>query len=521
MGSQYLFRSNDRGANWKKISPDLTTNDKKKQQQEESGGLSADNTSAENHCTIFSIAESPLDENLVWAGTDDGNLQYTINGGSSWTNVAKNYAAAGIPAQTWVSSIEPSRFDKNIVYATFDNHMYGDHKTYLGRSTDMGKTWKLITSTEFTGFAHKIKEDLVNKDLLFLGTEMGLFATVDGGANWFRMKNHIPEYALVRDILIHPATNDLILATHGRGVIIVDDITPMRILTKDIVDKDVYLIPNTPIELTAGKFGDGGFPSTGGWVAPNPFSIPPIQYYLKDRITNADVKVEIYDKDNNLVQSIPGSKRKGINKVSWNLRMKPPKVASGGSKIDFGGFVAPMVLPGDYIVKLKVGDKEYTQTIKVIHDEKNKELSVTDRQQQYKIATQLYKMHEDLAATVDDINEKQKLMKDNLDKVKDSATKKLMVEFNDKLEEQRSQLLATKQKTPFADEQRLREKITDVYSAVASQEAPPSNLQIQRAETLQKEVVKKKQDVQAVNNKYFKQVFDELVKEGLAKPKVF
>jgi len=344
---------------------------------------------------------------------------------------------------------------------------------------------------------------------------------VDGGANWFRMKNRIPEYALVRDIQIHPATNDLILGTHGRGVIIVDDITPMRILTKDIVDKDVYLIPNKPIELTAGKFGDGGFPSTGGWVAPNPFSIPPIQYYLKDRVTNADVKVEIYDKDNNLVQSIPGSKRKGINKVSWNLRMKPPKVASGGTKIDFGGFVAPMVLPGDYLVKLKVGDKEYTQTIKVIHDEKNKELSITDRQQQYKIATQLYKMHEDLAATVDDINEKQKLIKDNLDKVKDSATKKLMIEFNDKLEEQRSQLLATKQKSAFADEQRLREKITDVYSAVASQEAPPSNLQIQRAEILQKEVVKRKQDVQAVNNKYFKQVFDELEKEGLVKPKVF
>ena len=130
-------------------------------------------------------------------------------------------------------------------------------------------------------------------------------------------------------------------------------------------------------------------------------------------------------------------------------------------------------------------------------------------------------MHEDLAATVDDINEKQKLVKDNLDKIKDSATKKLMIEFSDKLEEQRSQLLATKQKSAFADEKRLREKITDVYSAVASQEAPPSNLQIQRAETLQKEVAKKKQDVQTVNNKYFKPVFDELVKEGLAKPKVF
>jgi photosystem II stability/assembly factor-like uncharacterized protein len=521
IGSQYLFRSTDRGANWKKISPDLTTNDKKKQQQEESGGLSADNTSAENHCTIFSIAESPLDENIVWAGTDDGNLQYTINGGSSWTNVSKNYAAGGIPPQTWISSIEPSRFEKNTVYVTFDNHMYGDHKTYLGKSTDMGKTWKLVNSTEFTGFAHKIKEDLLNKDLLFLGTEMGLFATVDAGADWFRMKNRIPEYALVRDIQIHPATNDLILGTHGRGIIIVDDITPMRTLTKDIVDKEVFLIPNKPIELTDGKFGNAGFPSTGGWVAPNPLSIPSIQYYLKDRVSNADVKVEIYDKDNNLVQSIPGSKRKGINKVSWNLRMKPPKVASGGTKIDFGGFVAPMVLPGDYTIKLKVGEKEYTQPLKVIHDEKNKELSLNDRQLQYKVAIQLYKMHEDLAATVDDINEKQKLIKDNLNKVKDSSTKKLMIEFNDQLEAQRSQLLGTKQKSVFADEQKLREKITDVYSAVASQEAPPSNLQVQRAETLQKELIKKKQDVQAVNNKYFKTVFDELVKEGLATPKVF
>ena len=521
IGSQYLFRSIDRGANWKRISPDLTTNDKKKQQQEESGGLSADNTSAENHCTIFAIAESPLDENLIWVGTDDGNLQYTINGGINWTNVAKNYAAAGIPSQTWISSIEPSRFDKNTVYATFDNHMYGDHKTYLGKSTDLGKTWKLINSSEFTGFAHKIKEDLVNKDLLFLGTEMGLFATLDGGANWFRMKNRIPEYALVRDIQIHPQTNDLVLGTHGRGVIIVDDITPMRILTKDIVDKDVYLIPNKPIELMAGKFGDGGFPSTGGWVAPNPFSIPPIQYYLKDRVSSGDVKVEIYDKDNNLIQTIPGGKRKGINKVSWNLRMKPPKVASGGAKIDFGGFVAPMVLPGDYTVKLVVGDKEYTQPLKLLHDQDNKDLSETGRQQQFKVAMQLYKMHEDLAATVEDINEKQKLVKDNLTKVKDSATKKLMLEFNEKLEEQRSQLLSTKQKSVFADEQRLREKITDVYAAVAGQEAPPSNLQVQRAEGLQKELNNKKKDVQAVNNKYFKPVFDQLVKEGLAKPKVF
>jgi photosystem II stability/assembly factor-like uncharacterized protein len=521
IGSQYLFKSTDRGNNWEKISPDLTTNDKKKQKQEESGGLSADNTSAENHCTIFTIAESPLDENIIWIGTDDGNLQFTVNRGKTWTNVSKNYAAAGIPAQTWVSSVEPGRFDKNTVYATFDNHMYGDHKTYLGKSTDMGKTWQLITSSEFTGFAHKIKEDLVNKDLLFLGTEMGLFATVDGGVSWFRMKNRIPEYALVRDIQIHPVTHDLVLGTHGRGIIIVDDITPMRSLKKDIVEKEVHLIPNTPVELNAGRFGDGGFPSTGGWVAPNPLSIPPIQYYLKERVTTGDVKVEIYDKEGKLVQSMPGSKRKGINKVSWNLRMKPPKVAAGGTKIDFGGFIAPMVLPGDYTVKLKVGDKEYTQPLKLVHDEKNKEFTLADRQLQYKTAIQLYKMHEELAAVVDDINEKQKMVKDNFDKVKDPATKKLMEEFNAKLEEERSQLLATKQKSIFADEQKLREKITDVYSAVASQEAPPSNLQVQRADLLQKEVTTKKQDVKKVNDKYYKPIFDQLVKEGLIKPKAF
>jgi photosystem II stability/assembly factor-like uncharacterized protein len=521
VGSQFLYRSTDRGNNWTKISLDLTTNNKKKQQQEESGGLSADNTSAENHCTIFTIAESPLDENIIWVGTDDGNIQYTINGGKTWNNVSKNYAAAGIPAESWISSIEPSRFTKNTLYVTFDNHMFGDLKTYLGKSMDMGKTWQLINSTEFTGFAHKIKEDLVNKDLLFLGTEMGLFATTDGGINWFRMKNNIPDYVLVRDIQIHPTTNDLVLATHGRGIIIVDDITQMRSLKKDIVDKEVYLFPNDPIELNNGKFGNAGFPSTGGWVAPNPASIPPIQYYLKERVNTGDVKVEIYDEQGKLVQSIPGSKRKGINKVYWNLRMKPPKVASGGTKLDFGGFVAPMVLPGDYTVKLIVGDKEYTQPLKAVHDNKNKDFSLANRQLQYKTAMQLYKMHEDLAATVDDINDKQKMIKENLDKVKDSSIKRMMTEYNMKLEEQRSQLLATKQKSAFAEEKRLREKITDVYGAVAGQEAPPSNLQIQRAETLQKEVVQKKQDLQLLNNKYFKPVFDQLVKEGLVKPKAF
>src|SRR5262249_43138265 len=162
----------------------------------------------------------------------------------------------------------------------------------------------------------------------------------------------------VRDIQIHPRTNDLILATHGRGIIIVDNIAPMRYLNKEIASKEVFVFNNDTIKLTNGNFGDGGFPGTGGWIAPNPPSIPPVQYYLKDRVNTGKVVVEIYDKDGKLMQTIPGTNRKGINKVYWNLRMKPPKMASGGTKFDNGSFVAPMVLPGDYTVKLKVADKE-------------------------------------------------------------------------------------------------------------------------------------------------------------------
>jgi hypothetical protein len=452
--------------------------------------LSEDNTSAENHCTIFTLAESPLDEKMIWVGTDDGNIQLTTDGGKTWTNLSKNYISAGIPAQTWVSSIEPSRFDKNIVYATFDNHMYGDMKTYLGKSTDMGKTWKLLTSEEFTGFAHKIREDLVNKDLLFLGTEMGLFATVDGGNSWFRMKNHIPDYCMVRDIQIQPQTNDLVLATHGRGIIVVNDISPMRSLTQEIVNKEIYVFPNAPMTLTMGKYGGGGVSSPGGWDAGNPADIQPIQYYLKDRVNSGEVKIEIYDAAGKLVQSVPATKRKGINKVYWNLRYTPPKTAQGSKKMDYSGFIAPLVKPGNYTVKLKIGSKEYVSPLQLVHDTSNHMFSESDRELQHKTAMQLYQMHEQLYALVEKINEEQKQLKIDIDSAKNPKNKKVLTDYNTKLESLRGTLLATKTKSIFADEKRLREDISDVYISVSTQETRPSSLQLNRMEVL-KETLKK------------------------------
>ncbi len=499
--AQYLYKTTNQGRTWQKISPDLTTNDKKKQEQENSGGLSEDNTSAENHCTIFTIAESPLDENMIWVGTDDGNLQVVTDGGKSWTNMAKNYALAGIPAQTWVSSIEPSRFDKNTVYATFDNHMYGDMNTYLAKSSDGGKTWKRITSPEFTGFAHKIKEDIINKDLLFLGTEQGLFATLDGGETWFRMKNHIPEYAMVRDIQIQPQTNDLVIATHGRGIMVINDISPIRGLTKEMVDNPVYLYPLQPMTISMGKFGGGGSPVSGGWYGGNPESIQPIEYYLKDR-ANSDVKVEIYDAAGKLVQSVPGTKRKGINKVYWNMRYTPPKTATGGTKMDNGGFMAPMVLPGNYTLKLKIGDKEYSSPLTMVHDNTNKLFSEEDRKEQFKAAMSLYNMHEQLALLVDKINTEQKLLKSMIDSVKKAPAKKTLTDYNNKLEELRSTLLATKHKSIFADEKKLRENITDIYGSVCFQECRPTNLQLGRITALTDELKKSETTFEKINTDY-------------------
>ncbi len=484
VGAQYLYKSTDQGRNWKRISDDLTTNDKNKQKQEDSGGLSEDNTSAENHCTIFTIAESSLDENLIWAGTDDGNLQVTTDAGKTWTNVSANVAKCGVASQAWVSSIQPSVFDKQTVYVTFENHMYGDMHTYLAKSTDLGKTWKRINHKDFTGFAHKIKEDLVNPNLLFLGTEMGLFATLDGGENWFRMKNNIPEYLMTRDIQIHPKTHDLIIASHGRGIFILDDIRPIRNLTNEIWDQEVYIFPTPDITLNNGKFGWGGPDVSGGWYAGNPPSIPSFDYFFKQRLNSGKVSLEIYDDKGTLLQTMPGTIRRGINKITWNLRGTPPKVAAGSLKMDGAGFTAPMVLPGVYTFKLKVKDKEYVSKVNCIHDAENKNLNLEDRKLVYEKAMQIQKLYNAVNASIDTISNYQAILK--ADSVAYSK-KKHAIAFYDDLQKIKAELMGTKKTSIFADEKRLREKVSELYGNFCWMEAAPNATQLEAIEDLEKD----------------------------------
>lgn len=484
VGSQYLFKSTDQGRNWEAISPDLSTNDKNKQNQEDSGGLSADNTSAENHCTIYFIAESPLNEKVIWVGTDDGNVQLTTNGGQSWVNLTEGIHRTGIPKFAWVSSIEASHFDEQRVYASFDFHTYGDHRTYVAKSDDMGKSWTRIESPEFTGFANRIIEDPVNPDLLFLGTEMGLYASLDRGEHWFRMKNNIPDYALVKDLQIHKRTSSLIIGTHGRGIYILDDISPMRKMNQKIAEQDVILFDKEKITLSTGKYG--GMNIFANFVTPNPDDIPPFEYYLKNRFSGS-IKIEIQDMDGKFIQSLTPSNRKGINKVYWNQRMKPGRVAEGGTKLDFSAFAAPKVLPGKYIIRLQLDKDVYLDTFELVHQDLP-DYTIEDRQLQYDVCMKYYHMHEQLARVVEEISTQQKWIEDALPDIKKSGNKKAAQGLKDQLETLRSTLLATKQKSIFADEEKLRERISEAYSAIAWQELKPSNLVIARADQLQKEI---------------------------------
>jgi photosystem II stability/assembly factor-like uncharacterized protein len=506
VGSQFLHRSRNKGDTWDRISPDLSTNDPEKQKQDESGGLSVDNSSAENHCTIFAICESPADANIIWVGTDDGNIQVTDNSGASWNNVVKNIQ--GVPKNAWVSSIDASPFDRNTAFVTFDNHAMGDMNTYIYRTNDLGKTWQAIATTDIQGYAHKVKQDLINPNLLFAGTTWGLFLSIDGGVTWAQYNANIPN-AEVRDIAIHPETNDLIIATHGRGIMIIDDLTPMRNLTQELLNTDAALIP-TRQNYVSGGFLGGTFPDQAGtYVGPNATEDAVIMYYLKDRVVTGDVRIDIYDSSGKLMKSVPGTKRKGINRVTWDMRHKPPKVAKG-VRPDNSGFFAPFVSEGTYTVKLITGDKVIESVLDLkVHP--GMPHSKEDIAMQYETSMKLYKMEEDLAYLVENITkvqaETEKMIKD--DKISNSTGKTLI----DKLEELRVTLVATKEGRITGEEQ-LREKLGWLYVTITWYNGRPTDSQLDRIPGLASELEDAQKKAAEIFNNYLGKVNAELKSKG-------
>ncbi|MRX28556.1 hypothetical protein GJS41_10395 [Kangiella sp. HZ709] len=481
VGSQFVHVSDDMGDTWKKISPDLTTNDPAKQNQEDSGGLSADNSGAENHTTIFTIAESPLDRKILWVGTDDGNVQVSKNGGKTWSNVVKNIP--GLPANTWVAHIEASVHGKGTAYAVFDGHTNNDTSAYVYKTTDYGKTWSNIGSNDLYGFARNIQEDYVNSDLLFLGTEFGLYVTVDSGQSWSLFDNNMPRTA-VHYIELQKQTNDIVMGTHGRGVIIIDDISPLREVTAENLEKDVHFFATKPATIIE-ESGFGGGSKETQFVGPNPNRQAQLKYLLKKRHIFGKMKIELYDKSGDKIADLPAGKSKGINIVSWNGRMKPPKVAKGKT-FTFGAFTGPQVPAGTYKVVMTKGKKTYESEIELVND-KSSLLKSKERKSLQKTTMDLYDMSQDLAYQVYQIDEY--LAKANeLSKI-NGDVKAQAQPVIEKLNQLKDTLVITKGDNYVGSvEPQLREKISKLYGKVSGSFVAPSKAEINNLQLLKKEL---------------------------------
>jgi len=516
MGSQYLHKSDDMGDSWAVISPDLTTNDPTKQDQSNSGGLSVDNSGAENHTTIFTIAESPLDQNILWVGTDDGNIQVTQNGGKTWDNVTANLT--GIPANTWVYHIEASVHGKGIAYAVFDGHTSGDMKPYAMKTTDFGKTWKNIITDDIQGnaFVRNIQEDYVNEDLLFLGTEFGLYVTIDGGSNWSQFTNNMPPVA-VHFIDMQKRTNDVVMGTHGRGVIIIDDISPLRELNQEVLSTDVHFFKSEPFTMVEDSGFSGSFGAETQFVGRNKSTAGRIIYYLKKRHTFGKMSMEVQDMEGNKITSLSPGKSKGINVVNWSFNSSSPKTAEGKT-LDFAGFSPKRTPAGKYKVVLTKGKKTYEQIIETKYDASSL-TSLAERKEQEELTGILFNMVEDLAYMVYQVNEIQNQARAVIEshpKGKKSAQKLI-----DALESLRKDLVITTGDNYVASaEPELRERMGTLYSGVSGSYDGVSAARKENFKLISEDFEKEKARFKAIMAKEAKKFMSFVERNDIASPAI-
>jgi len=406
IGSQYVHVTTNEGQTWTVISPDLTTNDKSHQQS--SGGVSTDNLFTFDGCTLYSMAESPVKEGVLWTGSNDGLVQVTQDDGRHWDNVTANIP--GLPKWSTIRSIDASSFDAGTVYISVDGQFIGDFKPYIYKSTDFGKTWTSITSNfpqSNSSFVHQIKEDPGKKGSLWAGTDNGLYFSPDDGAHWIHIRNNLPPVPIY-GITIQPNFKDLVLATYGRGFYILDDITPFRDLTTEIQQSEAYLFPLRKAYRFRPKESIHAERSSSSGQNP-PYGAS-INYYLKEAVKDS-VKILIRDGQGNTIQQMKGSDKVGINRVWWDLGLQPyvlpplrtrpedadwVKLDSTGARamviydLDIGpGLPTTKVLPGTYTVVLKIGSKEWKQTVEVLRDP-NTVGSDEDIQKQYTFGTKIY-----------------------------------------------------------------------------------------------------------------------------------
>ena len=321
------------------------------------------------------------------------------------------------------------------------------------------------------------------------------------------MKAHIPDYAMVRDMVIEPQTNDLVLAVHGRGILIVDDISPLRKINGALLNSDVAVIPARPVPVSVGH-GGGNWPFAG-YTGPNASEDARILYYLKQRVNSGDVKVEIYDDKGNFLVDLPGTKRKGINVIAWNMRTKPPRVAQGGSKLDFASQIGPMVAEGKYKVKVLVNGKEASDDLQLVPDMRSN-ISEKDKAEDRESVMRTFKMQEDLATLMDSVLAEEKVVKE----FKDLSP--VIKQYYDSLEIIRAELVPVKEGRTviFVDEEKLRDRISDIYAGVAFYQGAPTASQVEGLNKLQRDMNNTAQKLEERKKTFRPKVKAEMSKGG-------
>jgi photosystem II stability/assembly factor-like uncharacterized protein len=486
LGAQFLFRSRDRGQRWERISGDLTTNDPDKQKQEQSGGVTVDNSSAEMHTTIYSIGESPKDPRVIWVGTDDGHLQLTRDAGQHWSNVASH--VPGLPQSSWVSWVEPSPFDAATAYVAFDRHTFGDMQAWIFKTTDHGASWRRIAGPEqgMRGYVHVIRQDLRMPGLLYAGTELGLYVSLNDGGSWSKIEGGDFPAVAVRDLQLQAREDDLVIATHGRGIWILDDLAPLRALGGELLQQPVAFLPGRPTQqrLPAG----GGWPEgDAAYSGQNPPAGAVISYYLRARHIYGPLRLEIFDAAGKLVDSITPSKRLGVNRVVWSMRHKPPRVPRAAT-VAFGASHGPRVLPGKYRVRLTRGTQVIETSVSVDLDrrapfgEAERKLQLTALTQ----AGELFGRMTDLTEHIDGLRAAITRQRSALP-TQDALTLQLQA-AGDKLDAIKKEIVATTEGGAITGEERIREHLDELFSAWNGWEGRPTPYQLDRLSVLTREL---------------------------------
>ena len=494
IGSQYLMKSTDHGATWTKISPDLTTNDPEKQKQATTGGLSLDNSGAENHTTILSVAPSPLQKGVIWVGTDDGNVQLTTNGGQTWTNMISKLP--GAPKNAWITQIRASAHNANEAFVVINDYRQNDWSPYLYRTKDLGKTWmRVVNDQSVYGYCLAVAQDPAVSNLLFLGTEYGLYVSIDDGKTWTKWTSGYPTVSTM-DLAIQPREGDLAIGTFGRAVWILDDIRPLRELAKTgyntTLAKNIKAIePPTAYLINQGD--PNGYRSTGDafYEGENRKPGAMLTYYIKELQKAATEKdsvktsVMVYDNFNKLIRTIKHKPAKGFNRIYWGLDVKGvrmPDTKKPAADADERG--GRSVTPGTYKVVFQYGTVKDSVNVEVKVDP-NISMTANEMKEKADLLDQWSTLVEGATGKVDRLNESKEIIDLILSKLKErektdanNKLKQLCDTTKTKINKLIAEINPPEDMQGFSDDPRLvSEKLSTARRYLQNTTYPPSATQ--------------------------------------------